>query len=57
MMMRLAGTVAVDASRVVATADAPDGASPPGNTGKAQDNGTIAENDMSNLSVNVSRGA
>ena len=30
-----------DASGVVATADAPDGASPPGNTWEAQNNATI----------------
>ena len=42
-----------DASGVVATADAPDGASPPGNNGEARDNATIAENDMSN-SGNIS---
>ena len=46
-----------DASGVVATADAPDGASPPGNTVEAQDNATIAENDTGNLSGNISRGA
>ncbi len=45
------------ASGVVATADAPDGASPPGNTGEAQDNATITENDTSNSSGNISRGA
>jgi hypothetical protein len=33
---------------VVATADAPDGASPPGDIGEAQDDATIAENDTSN---------
>jgi hypothetical protein len=42
---------------VIATADAPDWASPPGNTGEAQDNATNAENDTSNSSVNISRGA
>ena len=31
-----------DASGMVATTDAPDGASPPGDTGEAQDNATIA---------------
>jgi hypothetical protein len=46
-----------DASGVVATADAPDGASPPGNTGEAQDDATITENDTGNLSGNISRGA
>ena len=35
-----------DVSRVVATADAPDGASPPGDTGEARDDVTIAELDM-----------
>jgi hypothetical protein len=45
------------ASGVVATADAPDGASPPGDTGVARDDATIAENDMSNSSRNISRGA
>jgi hypothetical protein len=35
-----------DASGVIATADAPDGALPPGNTGEAQDDATIAELDM-----------
>jgi hypothetical protein len=45
------------ASGVVATADAPDGASPPGNTGEARDDATIAENDTSNLSGNISHGA
>ena len=44
-------------SVVVATADAPDGASLAGDTGKAQDNATIAENDTSDSSRNVSRGA
>ena len=42
---------------VVATADAPDGASPPGDTGEARDDATIAENDTSNSSGNISRGA
>ena len=46
-----------DASGVVATADAPDGASPPGNTREARDNVTIAEHDTSNSSRNISRGA
>jgi hypothetical protein len=41
---------------VVATADAQDGASPPGDTGEARDDATIAENDTSNLSGNISRG-
>ena len=40
---------------VVVTADAPDGASPPGDTGVAQDDATIAENDTSNSSGNISR--
>ena len=44
-------------SVVVATADAPDGASLAGDTGEAQDNATIAENDTSDSSRNVSRGA
>jgi hypothetical protein len=35
-----------DALGVVATADAPDGASPPGNTGDAQDDAMIEEVDM-----------
>ena len=47
----------IDASGVVATADAPDEALPPGDTGEARDNGTIAENDTSNSSGNISRGA
>jgi hypothetical protein len=42
---------------VAATADASDGASPPGDTGEARDDATIAENDTSNLSRNISRGA
>jgi hypothetical protein len=42
---------------VVATADAPDGASPPGNTGEARDDATIAENDTSNSSGNISHRA
>ncbi len=46
-----------DALGVVATTDAPDGASPPGNTGEARDNATITENDTSNSSGNISRGA
>jgi hypothetical protein len=46
-----------DALGVVATVDAPDGASPPGDTGEAQDDATIAENDTSNSSGNISRGA
>ena len=41
----------------VATTDAPDEASPPGDTGEAQDDVTIAENDTSNSSENISRGA
>jgi hypothetical protein len=45
MMMRPTGNP-TDASGVFATADAPDGASPPGNTGEARDNATIAELDM-----------
>ncbi len=46
-----------DALGVVATADAPDGASLPGNTGEGRDDATIAENDTSDSSGNVSRGA
>jgi hypothetical protein len=46
-----------DASGVVATADTLDEASPPGNTGEAQDDATIAENDTSGLSGNISQGA
>jgi hypothetical protein len=46
-----------DASGVVATVDALDGTLPPGNTGEAQDDATITENDMSGLSGNISRGA
>ncbi len=45
-----------DALGVVATVDAPDGASPPGDTGEAQNDATIAENDTSNLFRNISRG-
>ena len=45
-----------DASGTVATADTPDGASPPGNTGEARDDATIAENDTSNSSGNIFRG-
>ncbi len=41
-------------SGVVATADTPDGASPPGNTGEARDDATIAENDTSNSSGKIS---
>jgi len=47
----------IDALGVVSTADAPDGASPPGDTGEARDDATIAENDTSDLSRNISRGA
>ncbi len=39
-----------------ATADAPDGASPPGNTGEARDDVTIAENDTSDSSGNIFHG-
>jgi hypothetical protein len=46
-----------DALWGVATTDAPDEASPPGDTGEAQDDVTIAENDTSNSSENNSRGA
>ena len=56
MMMCLTGNP-TDASGVVATADALDGASPPGNTGEAQDDATITENDTSGSSRNISRGA
>jgi hypothetical protein len=56
MTMRQMGNP-TEALGVVATADAPDGASPPGNTGEAQDNAMIAQNDTSNLSRNISRGA
>ncbi len=56
MTMRPTGNP-TGASGVVATSDAPDGASPPGNTGEARDDTTIAENDTSNSSGNISRGA
>ena len=46
-----------DALGVVASADAPDGASLPGDTGEAQNDATIAENDTINLFGNISRGA
>ena len=46
-----------DALGIVVTADAPDGASPLGDTGEAQDNATIAEYDTSDLSGNISHGA
>ena len=46
-----------DALGVVATADAPDGASPPGDTGEARNDATIAENDTSDSFGNISRGA
>ena len=46
-----------DALGVVATMDTPDGASPQGDTGEARDCATIAENDTSNSSGNISRGA
>jgi len=46
-----------DASGVAATADAPDGTSSLDGTGEAQDDATIAENDASNLSRNISCGA
>ena len=45
------------ASGVVVTAYAPDEASPPGDTREARDNATIAENDTSNSSGNISREA
>jgi hypothetical protein len=56
MTMRPMGNP-TDAAGVVATTDAPDGASPPDNTGEAWDNGTIAEKDTSNSSGNISCGA
>ncbi len=56
MTMRLTGNP-TDASGVVATADAQDGALPPGDTGEARDDVTIAENDTSDSSGNFSRGA
>ncbi len=56
MMMHPAGNP-TGASGVVATAEAPDGASPPGDTGEAPDDATIAENDTSKSSGNISRGA
>ena len=56
MTMRPMGNP-TDASGVVATADAPNWASPPGNTGEARENVTIAENDTINSSGNISRGA
>ncbi len=46
-----------DALGVVATADAPDGASLPGDTGEARNDATIAENDTSDSFGNISRGA
>ena len=46
-----------DALGVVATVDALDGALPPGDTGEAQDDAMISENDTSNSSGNISRGA
>jgi len=46
-----------DALGVVATTDAPDGALPPGDTGEARHDTTIAENDTSDSSGNISRGA
>jgi len=45
-----------DALGVVATADAPDGASPPGDTGEARNDATIAENDTNDSFGNISRG-
>ena len=56
MMMCLTGNP-TDALGVVATADSPDGASSPGDTGEAQDDVTITENDTSDSSRNISRGA
>ncbi len=55
MTMRPTGNP-TGASGVVGPADAPDGASPPGDTGEARDDATIAENDTSNSSGNISRG-
>jgi len=49
MMMCLTGNP-TDALGVVATADSPDGASSPCDTGEAQDDATIAENDTSDSS-------
>ncbi len=46
-----------DALGVVATTDAPDGASPPGDTGEARNDATIAENDTSDLFGNIPQGA
>ena len=46
-----------DALGVVAIADATDGASPPGDTGEARNDATIAENDASDSFGNISRGA
>jgi len=46
-----------NALEVVATAEAPDGASPAGDTGEARDDATITENDSSDSSGNISRGA
>ncbi len=46
-----------DALGVVATADAPDGASPPGDTGEARNDATIAENDTSDSFGNISPGS
>ena len=46
-----------DALGVIATADAPDGASPPGDTGEARNDATIAENDTSDSFGNISWGA
>ena len=56
MTMRLMGNP-TNASGVVVTVDALDEALPPGDTGEAQDNATITENDTSNSSGNISRGA
>ncbi len=53
MTMRLMGNP-TGALGVVVTTDALDGALPPGNTGEARDDATIAENDASNLSRNIS---
>ena len=46
-----------DALGVVVTTDTLDGVSPPGNTGEARDDATIAENDTRDLSGIFPRGA
>ena len=57
MMMMCRTGNPTDALGVVATADAPDGASPPGDTGEARNDATITENDTSDSLGNISRGA